>query len=110
MNALYDAAMARILACGDVRVKVCKTQLSFYARYAFAFLSAGPRKGTVRLSFGLRREMHDPRISAMAHPAPGRWTYHIDLRGEDGLDAQVDAWLAEAYAVCGMAVGRKSAN
>lgn len=102
---LYAAIERRILTrWDDVRVTVHKTQVSFSARYGFAFVSPPYRrmKGwperCVILSFGLDAHIVSPRIVQTAHPRANRWTHHVLIANESELDEEVMGWLELAYA------------
>lgn len=102
---LYEAGEAMILqAFPDAKRRVTKTQVGFFNRYGFAWLWPPLRKIKGRpglyivLTFGLgRREAH-PRIVEAVEPYPGRFTHHVLISSPEELDAQVLAWLQEAYA------------
>lgn len=102
---VFDAAAARILALEGVRAEPKKTMVSFYAKRAFAFLSAGPRKGETLLTLALRRRVEEPPVWQVVEPYPGRFTHHIPLRKIEDLDARVDALLVEAYRTAGQGRG-----
>ena len=84
-------------------VKVQKTQISFSNKYNFAFVSLPYRKIKGRpdvyiiVSFGLSHKVDDPRISVSVEPYPNRWTHHVIVQNADEIDAQLMAWIAEAY-------------
>ena len=99
---LFDEAAGHILALGEVTVKPYKTQVSYYGRRVFAVLSPGPRKGTVRLTFVLRRQADDERFERVVHTRAGFWTFHVVISDPADLDEQIDEWLREAYFFTGM--------
>ena len=45
------------------------------------------------ISFGLGRQVADPRIAVAAEPYPGRWTHHVVLSRPEELDETLLAWL-----------------
>ena len=49
------------------------------------------------LTLGLGRRLESPRVAVAVEPYPGRWNHHILLTSESELDAEVRAWLHEAY-------------
>lgn len=49
------------------------------------------------MTLGLGRRLESPRVAVAVEPYPGRWTHHILLTSESELDAEVRAWLHEAY-------------
>ena len=101
---IYQACEAKILtAFPDVRIKVSKTQISLYNKYLFAALWPPTRKIKnspdvyLGLTFGLQYRLEHPRIAVSVQPYPNRWTHHVILADAAELDAQILAWLQEAY-------------
>ena len=85
----------------DTELRAAKTQLTFKARYGFAFVSTrrmGRRCPEVFIivSFGLGRELRHPRIFAASEPYPGRWTHHCVVSSPEEVDGELMAWLDEA--------------
>lgn len=81
---LYEALRNRLLAqCPDTALKVQKSQITFRARYGFAFVSLRRMKGCPEvfliLSFGLSHRLDSPRIAVAVEPYPNRWTHHVIL-------------------------------
>ncbi|MDL2234601.1 DUF5655 domain-containing protein [Christensenellaceae bacterium OttesenSCG-928-L17] len=102
---LYEAGEEKIRAAfPDVRIKVSKTQINFYNKYLFAALWPPLRKIKGRpglyivLTFGLGHRLEHPRIVEAVEPYPNRWTHHVLINAPEEFDAQVMAWLKEAYA------------
>ena len=99
-------ALYRVLAAGlariapEGRVKVQKSQISFYDGGLFAMASLPKRKGDPGLvvSFGLGRRDPSPRIGAAVEPYPGRWTHHLLLSSPEEADDELMAWVREAAA------------
>ena len=108
--AIFEAYEGAVLSCGESRMKVSKTQISWGNPYLFAMLSqprrASDRKaGALLATLGLNRRLDSPRILQAVEPYPGRWTHHLLLTGPEAVDGQLRAWLAEAYGVA-LAKGR----
>lgn len=101
---LYQALRTAVLARTEgTRIKVQKTQITFFNRHGFAFVSFLPvrRKAQrpetwITVSFGLRRRLDSPRIDAAVEPYPSRWTHHMLLSGPDGIDEELLDWIGEA--------------
>ena len=71
--ALREAVFSR---WPDTELRAAKTQLTFKARYGFAFVSTrrmgrGCPEVFIIVSFGLGRELRHPRIFAASEPIPG---------------------------------------
>ena len=73
---LYDTLRGHLLALPGVEIKVAKTQITFKARYGFAFVSLRRMKGCpvvfLILSLGLGRRLSSPRVAVAVEPYPGR--------------------------------------
>ena len=100
--AIFEAYEGAVLSCGESRMKVSKTQISWGNPYLFAMLSqprrASDRKaGALLATLGLNHRLDSPRILQAVEPYPGRWTHHLLLTGPEAVDGQLRAWLAEAY-------------
>ncbi len=101
--AVYQALFRRLdAAFPDSRVKVQKTQISFYDRRLYAAASLPRRrKGwperCLLLTFGLARRVESPRIAVAVEPYPNRWTHHVTVAGEAELDGELMDWLREAH-------------
>ena len=99
---IYSALREEIFSrWPDTELRAAKTQLTFKARYGFAFVSTR-RMGRrcpevfIILSLGLGRELKSGRVLAASEPYPGRWTHHIIISSPEEIDAELLAWLAEA--------------
>ena len=99
---IYTELRSRVFAqWPDVEVRVARTQITFKARYGFAFVSTrrmGRRCPEVFIivSFGLGREVRSERIFAASEPYPNRWTHHVIVASPDEVDGELLGWLAEA--------------
>lgn len=99
---LYQRISEQLLsAFPDTTVKVQKTQITFKAKYGFAFVSLRRMKGCPKmfliLSFGLGSPLASPRIAAATEPYPGRWTHHVIISDEGQIDAELMGWLRQAH-------------
>ena len=103
---LFEALEERILAeVPDVRVKVQKSQISFYNRHLFACASFVRVRRKAELppvwlvaTLGLARPLEGPRVAVATEPYPGRWTNHILLASPAEVDDELMAWVKEAAA------------
>lgn len=101
---LYAELERRILAeYPDTRVKVQKTQISFYNRHLFACVSfAKVRKKADRpdsyivVTFGLEHRVDSPRIDIATEPYPNRWTHHVLISDLSEIDDELMGWIREA--------------
>lgn len=101
---LYEALEERILTeLGPVRVKVQKSQISFYNKHLFACVSFArirkkkdcPEKYIV-VTFGLDHRAESPRIEIATEPYPNRWTHHLLIADCAEIDDELMGWIREA--------------
>lgn len=102
--ALYQAFFRRMEGrFPHARVKVQKSQISFYGRHLFAAASLPLRrkKGwpekSLLITFGLSYWLDSPRVAVAVEPYPNRWTHHVLLTREEELDGELMGWLEEAW-------------
>ncbi len=101
---LYETLESRIFReIENVRIKVQKSQISFYNRHLFACVSfAGIRKkkdcpaSYIVVTFGLDRRVESPRIEAASEPYPNRWTHHLLISDAGEIDDELMAWIRPA--------------
>lgn len=104
--ALYEALEARIFSeIENVRLKVSKSQLSFYNRHLFACVSflRAKRKAElpahyIVLTLGLDRPLDTPRAAVVTEPYPNRWTHHFVLSRKEEIDDELMDWVEQAAA------------
>ena len=103
---LYEALEGRILAEVDsVRIKVQKSQITFYNRRLFACASFARVRRKAELppcwlvvTVGLARRLDSPRVAVATEPYPGRWTHHIVISDPAEVDDELMGWVREAAA------------
>ena len=102
--ALYEALEARIFSeIENVRLKVSKSQISFYNRHLFACVSflRAKRKAElpahyIVLTLGLDRPLDTPRAAVVTEPYPNRWTHHMLMADAAEIDGEMMGWIKEA--------------
>lgn len=101
---LYEAFVAGLDArLPKYNTKVQKTQISFSNKHGFAFVWLPIRKMKGRpevyiiVTFGLARQVVDPRILESVEPYPRRWTHHVIVSQVEEIDTQLMDWVEEAY-------------
>lgn len=94
-----------VRACGPVTMIPQKTRVVFMVRVRYA--GAYPRKNHLLCGFALPRRCEDPRFVKIQNYAPHFIGHLMRIDSEDQLDAQVQQWLKEAYAVGSQEVLRK---
>lgn len=87
----------------EVRIKVQKTQISFYNRHMFACVSfAGVRRKKdcpdcyIVVTFGLEHKAESPRIDIATEPYPNRWTHHVLISELEEIDDELMGRIREA--------------
>lgn len=100
---LYAALCERMLPLfPDAAIAVKKTQITFWEKHGFAFVSLRRVKGCPKVfivvSFGLAHRLESPRIFTAVEPYPGRWTHHVIVQGTREIDGELMDWLAQAHA------------
>ena len=101
---LYEIFRNRLVdVYPDLKIKVSKSQISFYNRHMFAMVSPPVRrrkdwpKEFMLVSFGLPYQVISPRIAMSVEAYPGRWTHHVIAENAEAIDETLLAWIDEAY-------------
>lgn len=103
IHAAIERAVDRI---GPASERVSKSQVAFRRRIGFAWTwlprrYLGAQAATIVLSIGLRRRDRSARWKEVVEPASERFVHHLELARVGDVDAQVRAWLKEAWALAG---------
>lgn len=99
-EALKDALEQRY---PDMKIKVSKSQISFYNRRMFACASGPTRRKKdwprefIMVTFGLSRPIEHERIAMKVEPYPNRWTHHVIVTSSGDVDEELLGWIEEAY-------------
>lgn len=101
---LYEALEKRIAdEIENVRIKVQKSQISFYNKHLFGCVSfARLRKKAdcpadyIVVTFGLGHKVESPRIEMATEPYPSRWTHHLMVSQISDIDEELMLWIKEA--------------
>ena len=102
---LYEALLEAVTReYPDTKIKVQKSQISFYNRHMFAcvsFLRVKKKRELpnpyLTVTLGLPYPLTSPRVAVKTEPYPGRWTTHIVIGSPEEVDAELLTWVAEAY-------------
>ena len=97
IRAIFDAVLATIRRMGTVTVLPEKTRIAFQVRMSFAQLT--PRLRWVDGHVVLARRMEHPRFRRIDTISLRNHVHHFRFSSVSEVDAEVEAWLAEAYAV-----------
>ena len=86
------------------RIKVQKSQISFYNRHLYACVSFLKVKQKAELpqnyfvlTLGLPAPLESDRVAAKTEPYPGRWTTHFVISRPSDLDKDLFGWIEQAY-------------
>lgn len=101
---IYDKFVERVQAeIADVRIKVQKSQISFYRRHMFAclsFIKVRPKSlcpaDYLVVTVGLEHRLASGRVDVATEPYPNRWTHHILLSDPLEVDDELMGWVRAA--------------
>ncbi len=92
---LYEQAMTR---WPSSTLRVQKTQITFSDPRGYLFASRPRRRGGgLMVTFGLSAPLKSPRLFAVANPAPGRYTHHVQVADPADIDGQLMQWIAWSH-------------
>jgi hypothetical protein len=97
VRAIYNAVLKAIRRCGPVTVLPEKTRIAFQVRMSFAQLTT--RSKWVDGHVVLARRFEHPRFRKIETFSPRNHVHYFRLLSVADVDAEVESWLAEAYAV-----------
>ena len=102
---LYECFQKKLLArLPESRIKVQKSQISYYNRHLYACISVLKVKRKAELpndyfvlTLGLSAPLESNRVAAKTEPYPGRWTTHFVISSPSDLDEELFDWIEQAY-------------
>ena len=102
---LYACSQEKLRArFPESRIKVQKSQISYYNRHLYACVSFLKVKKKAELpedyfvlTLGLSAPLESDRVAAKTEPYPGRWTTHFVISGPSDLDEELFDWIEQAY-------------
>ena len=103
---LYEAFEGIVMnEIENVRIKVQKSQISFYSKHLFTCVSfAKIRKKRnctspyIVVTIGLDHRLESPRIEIATEPYPNCWTHHLFVSDAKEIDDELLSWIKEAAA------------
>lgn len=103
---IFEALRATIESLSSMTMSVTKSQVAFRRRKAFAWAWIPARhlrgkQAPLLLTLALHRRDSSARWKEVVEPRPGRFTHHMELNSPKDLDAEVRAWIEEAWAAAG---------
>ena len=102
---LYEQFQEKLLAhFPESRIKVQKSQISYYNRHLYACVSFLKVKKKSELpeayfvlTLGLPAPLESDRAAVKTEPYPGRWTTHFVISSPSDLDEELFGWIGQAY-------------
>ena len=102
---LYACFQEKMLArFPESRIKVQKSQISYYNRHLYACVSFLKVKKKAELpedyfvlTLGLSAPLESDRVAVKTEPYPGRWTTHFVISSPADLDEELFDWIEQAY-------------
>lgn len=102
---LYACFQEKLLArFPESRIKVQKTQISYYNRHLYACVSFLKVKKKAKLpedyfvlTLGLSAPLESDRVAVKTEPYPGRWTTHFVISSPADLGEELFDWIEQAY-------------
>lgn len=101
---LYACFQESACQIPESRIKVQKSQISYYNRHLYACVSFLKVKKKSELpddyfvlTLGLPAPLESDRVAAKTEPYPGRWTTHFVISDPSDLDKELFDWIEQAY-------------
>src|SRR6476661_6873928 len=92
---VLDRVAAALASYDDVSFEA--TKAAVMVKRARTFAEVKPRRASVELGFIVSRRIDDARIAGTFDLTKTRIVHRVELTDAVAVDAQVRAWLAEAY-------------
>jgi hypothetical protein len=108
LREIFNAVLRAVQRCGPVTVLPEKTRIAFQVRMSFAQLT--PRARWMDGHVVLARRLEHPRFHRIDTISARTHVHHFRLTDPGEVDAEVEAWLREAYAVGEQKHLRRSGN
>lgn len=97
VRATYDALLRVARRFGPVVEEPKKTSIHLVAHTAFAGVAT--RRTKLVLTIKSPVEVANPRIAKCEKLSANRWHFELPLQSPEEVDADVEAWLQQAYAI-----------
>jgi hypothetical protein len=96
LRSTYKAVLRQLAKLGAVDID--PVPVGVMVKRSRTFCELRPRRDAVELSFKLSEPLSHPRIRKTLRSSTHRQAHFVDLRTPRDVDAQIIAWLAQAYA------------
>ena len=97
VRATYDALLRASRSLGPVREEAKKTSIHLVRNTAFAGIVT--RKEALILTLKAKSVLQSPRVHRAEQASANRWHVEIRLKSPAEVDAELQAWLTEAYSL-----------
>jgi hypothetical protein len=101
---VFEAIMRALRASGPVQVAPTKTSINLLSGTSLGALSL--HRDYVGLGLVLARRLDSPRVQGVLQVSPRSYAHRIRVGSVGEVDAELRAWLREAYQV-GLMAGRR---
>ena len=98
LRGVFDTFVAALREHGPLTVNVTKSRVACQVRGRFAGIDR-PRRDYLVASFLLTRPVRSERLVRVAYIPPYYYVHRLRLRRGEDVDAELRAWLAEAYRI-----------
>ncbi|MEW9872735.1 DUF5655 domain-containing protein [Arthrobacter sp. HS15c] len=94
-SAIYGALIDQISTFDGCELQ--ENASSFHVTHGRAFLGIHPRRGGILVNIVLDRQLDSARVHRSERVSANRWHNETILLDPAGNDAELDAWIREAY-------------
>jgi hypothetical protein len=94
-KALFDALTKKLRSFGPLRVDAVKSSVNLIARRHIGGVRV--LKDGLRVGFVLERKLASPRVKRAEWIGGSKYAHSVKVTSPGGLDAELLAWLKEAY-------------
>ncbi|MCU1518761.1 MAG: hypothetical protein JWQ75_3482 [Pseudarthrobacter sp.] len=95
-SGIYSALMDKVSELEGCELQVNAS--SFHVAHGRAFLGIHPRRGGILVNIVLTRELGSARVHRAERVSANRWHNEVILKDPSEIDAELLAWIREAYA------------
>jgi len=92
---IYNKLVKKLHRFGQLKVEPKKTSIHLANRFGFAGVYT--RQNYINLEIHLDYRLKSGRVSKVDQASTNRFHHTVKLTGEDDVDAELMAWLKEAY-------------
>ncbi|MFN8546611.1 MAG: DUF5655 domain-containing protein [Candidatus Eisenbacteria bacterium] len=97
--AIYEALTKAAARLGPIKVEAKKTSIHLVRSTAFAGVAT--RKASLILTLKAARDIKSPRVTKHEQTSASRWHLEVRLESPREVDAEIKAWLKDAYELSG---------